>query len=83
MPVWNPDLPDPIDYLAQWTDVPDNQVFDNGFKAQWELFLTCGGRPARRSAGIWPRAPRACSWPGWRSSRRRKAAGSSPPLALP
>ena len=36
MPVWNPDLPDPIDYLAQWTDVPDNEVFDNGFKAQWE-----------------------------------------------
>ena len=26
MPVWNPDLPDPIDYLAQWTDVPDNEV---------------------------------------------------------
>src|SRR5580693_4749022 len=21
--VWNPDLPDPTDYLAQWTDVPD------------------------------------------------------------
>ena len=40
MPVWNPDLPDPIDYLAQWTDVPDNMPFDNGFKAQWELFLT-------------------------------------------
>jgi predicted dehydrogenase len=40
MPVWNPDLPDPIDYLAQWSDVPDNEVFDNGFKAQWELFLT-------------------------------------------
>ncbi|MFZ0046380.1 MAG: Gfo/Idh/MocA family oxidoreductase, partial [Streptosporangiaceae bacterium] len=39
MPVWNPDLPDPIDYLAQWTDVPDNEIFDNGFKAQWELFL--------------------------------------------
>ncbi|HTZ91129.1 MAG TPA: Gfo/Idh/MocA family oxidoreductase [Streptosporangiaceae bacterium] len=39
MPVWNPDLPDPIDYPAQWTDVPDNQVFDNGFKTQWELFL--------------------------------------------
>jgi len=39
MPVWNPDLPDPIDYLAQWTDVPDNQAFDNGFKVQWELFL--------------------------------------------
>ncbi len=39
MPVWNPDLPDPIDYLAQWTDLPDNQAFDNGFKVQWELFL--------------------------------------------
>jgi len=49
MPVWNPDLPDPIDYLAQWTDVPDNQTFDNGFKAQWELFLTCvaTGQPFR------------------------------------
>jgi predicted dehydrogenase len=49
MPVWNPDLPDPIDYLAQWTDVPDNEVFDNGFKVQWELFLTAAaeGKPFR------------------------------------
>ncbi|HEX9625174.1 MAG TPA: Gfo/Idh/MocA family oxidoreductase [Streptosporangiaceae bacterium] len=49
MPVWNPDLPDPIDYLAQWTDVPDNQAFDNGFKVQWELFLTAvaTGQPFR------------------------------------
>jgi predicted dehydrogenase len=39
MPVWNPDLPDPIDYPAQWTDVPDNGSFDNGFKVQWEIFL--------------------------------------------
>src|SRR5580693_746815 len=39
MPVWNPDLPDPIDYLAQWTDIPDNGPMDNGFKVQWELFL--------------------------------------------
>ena len=39
MPVWNPDLPDPIGYLAQWTDIPDNGTFDNGFKVQWELFL--------------------------------------------
>jgi predicted dehydrogenase len=39
MPVWNPDLPDPIDYLAQWTDIPDNGTFDNGFKVQWEMFL--------------------------------------------
>jgi predicted dehydrogenase len=47
MPVWNPDLPDPNDYLAQWTDVPDNARFDNGFKVQWEQFLqhAVEGRP--------------------------------------
>ena len=47
MPVWNPDLPEPIDYLAQWTDIPDNGSFDNGFKVQWELFLkhAVEGRP--------------------------------------
>jgi predicted dehydrogenase len=39
MPVWNPDLPDPLDYPALWSDVPDNMTFDNGFKAQWETFL--------------------------------------------
>jgi len=39
VPVWNPDLPDPNDYLAQWADVPDAMTFDNGFKVQWELFL--------------------------------------------
>jgi predicted dehydrogenase len=44
MPVWNPDLPDPLDYQAMWTDVPDNMTFDNGFKAQWELFLRCAAR---------------------------------------
>jgi predicted dehydrogenase len=47
MPVWNPDVPDPIDYQAQWTDVPDNATFDNGFKVEWELFLKSAaeGRP--------------------------------------
>ncbi|ONI70593.1 oxidoreductase [Actinosynnema sp. ALI-1.44] len=39
MPVWNPDLPPTEDFRSQWQEVPDNQVFDNGFKAQWELFL--------------------------------------------
>jgi predicted dehydrogenase len=49
MPVWNPDLPDPIDYLAQWADVPDTMTYDNGFKVQWELFLAAAaeGRPVR------------------------------------
>jgi predicted dehydrogenase len=39
-PVWNPDLPATEDFRAQWQAVPDNDEFDNGFKAQWELFLS-------------------------------------------
>lgn len=38
-PVWNPDLPATEPFREQWQEVPDNTVFDNGFKAQWELFL--------------------------------------------
>jgi predicted dehydrogenase len=38
-PVWNPDLPETHDYSADWIEVPTNEVFDNGFKAQWEQFL--------------------------------------------
>jgi predicted dehydrogenase len=37
--VWNPDLPNPIDFRANWQEVPDNGSFDNGFKVQWEQFL--------------------------------------------
>jgi predicted dehydrogenase len=39
MPVWNPDLPTTEDFRSQWSEVPDNQVFGNGFRAQWEQFL--------------------------------------------
>ncbi|XEC95459.1 Gfo/Idh/MocA family protein [Paenibacillus tarimensis] len=38
-PVWNPDIPNPFRFREQWQEVPDNQLFDNGFKIQWELFL--------------------------------------------
>jgi predicted dehydrogenase len=38
-PVWNPDLPSGMDFRSQWADIPDNEVFDNGFKSQWEMFL--------------------------------------------
>jgi len=38
-PVWNPDLDSPIDYFADWTKMPTRTVYDNAFKAQWELFL--------------------------------------------
>jgi predicted dehydrogenase len=38
-PVWNPDLVESIPFRQQWYPVPDNQEFDNGFKAQWEQFI--------------------------------------------
>lgn len=38
-PVWNPDLPQPIDFFEGWQEVPDSVAFDNAFKAQWELFV--------------------------------------------
>ncbi|MGN6243095.1 MAG: Gfo/Idh/MocA family protein [Motilibacteraceae bacterium] len=38
-PVWNPDLPETQRYRDQWLPVPHNAEFDNGFKAQWELFV--------------------------------------------
>lgn len=38
-PVWNPDIAQPIDFFKSWDEVPDNQLYPNGFRAQWELFL--------------------------------------------
>ncbi|MEU4691861.1 Gfo/Idh/MocA family oxidoreductase [Actinoplanes sp. NPDC023714] len=38
-PVWNPDLPVTESFRDHWTEVPDNEEFDNGFKVQWEAFL--------------------------------------------
>jgi predicted dehydrogenase len=39
-PVWNPDLDSPIDFMGGWQKLPDQEaVYDNAFKAQWELFL--------------------------------------------
>src|SRR5437764_11924498 len=38
-PVWNHDIENPFQFREHWEDVPDNRTFDNGFKAQWELFL--------------------------------------------
>jgi predicted dehydrogenase len=47
MPTWNPDLPVTERFRDQWQPVPDNGEFDNGFKVQWEQFLTavCEGTP--------------------------------------
>jgi len=38
-PVWNPDVPNPIDFFASWQKLPDQRQYDNAFKTQWELFL--------------------------------------------
>jgi predicted dehydrogenase len=38
-PVWNPDLPVTHSFRDDWQEVPDNEVFDNGFKLQWEMFV--------------------------------------------
>ncbi len=38
-PVWNPDVPQPIDFQSGWLKVPDQRAYDNAFKVQWELFL--------------------------------------------
>ena len=38
-PVWNPDVKQTIPFFEQWQEVPDTQVYDNGFKIQWEQFI--------------------------------------------
>jgi predicted dehydrogenase len=38
-PIWNPDIPQPIDFFNGWSKVPEQENFDNAFKVQWELFL--------------------------------------------
>ncbi len=38
-PVWNPDVPQTITFNDTWDEVPDTQIYDNGFKLQWEDFI--------------------------------------------
>jgi predicted dehydrogenase len=38
-PVWNPDQKQTINFRDTWQKLPDNQIYDNGFKTQWEMFL--------------------------------------------
>ena len=46
-PVWNPDVPQTMKFAQQWEEVPDNVVYDNGFKLQWEDFIrhVCADTP--------------------------------------
>lgn len=38
-PVWNPDIEQPIDFLAGWQEFDADGRYDNAFKVQWEQFL--------------------------------------------
>src|SRR3984893_10461481 len=37
-PVWNPDVAQPIEFSETWSEVPGDN-YDNGFKAEWEIFI--------------------------------------------
>ena len=38
-PVWNPDIEQPIKFFDGWLTVPEQETYENAFRAQWELFL--------------------------------------------
>ncbi len=38
-PVWNPDIEQPIKFFDGWLKVPEQETYENAFRAQWELFL--------------------------------------------
>ncbi len=38
-PVWNPDVPNPVDFREGWEPYMADESFDNAFKEQWELFI--------------------------------------------
>jgi predicted dehydrogenase len=38
-PTWNPDVPQSIDFYDGWLKVPEQEIFENAFKIEWELFL--------------------------------------------
>jgi predicted dehydrogenase len=37
--VWNPDIPQSINFSEGWSKVPEQEIYDNAFKVQWKLFL--------------------------------------------
>jgi predicted dehydrogenase len=38
-PVWNPDVPQTMNFFSQWDEVDVGKTYDNGFKIQWEDFI--------------------------------------------
>src|SRR5689334_15416407 len=52
-PVWDPDVPTNQRFREQWQEVPDNDVFPNGFRAQWEQFLRYVAEDAPYAGDLW------------------------------
>ncbi len=38
-PMWNPDVETTKNYYDDWLEVTNDEIYDNAFKIQWELFL--------------------------------------------
>jgi len=38
-PVWNPDIPQAVNFFDTWQEVPDTMAYPNAFRIEWELFL--------------------------------------------
>jgi predicted dehydrogenase len=70
-PVWNPDIPQKINFFDNWQKMPDQLEFDNAFKAQWELFL----RKIRQADRRGPLRPAAL---GHARGRRQGGRGTGP-----
>jgi predicted dehydrogenase len=71
-PVWNPDIPQSIDFFSGWQKVPEQRPYENAFKVQWELFLrhVALGEPFRWSLLEGARGVQLAE-KGLESSRRR------------
>ncbi|WP_029009039.1 Gfo/Idh/MocA family protein [Azospirillum halopraeferens] len=72
-PVWNPDEKQTIDFYRTWQPVPDNQVCDNGFKVQWEMFIRHVAEDAPYAHGLIEGAKGVqlveCAMQSWRERR--------------
>ena len=63
-PVWNPDIPQPIDFFAGWKEVPGRELRQRLQGAVGALPASTSPAKAR-SAGICSKARKACSSPSW------------------
>ena len=60
-PVWNPDIPNAVDFFAGWQEVPDNQDFRQRVQSAVGDVSAARRDWARRSSTICWKAPKACS----------------------